>query len=244
MTSSSDRPVAPPFKNHLLSVLPQEDQTLLADRLELVELRPRQVLHLRSLPFENAYFLESGLVSVIAELDNNEAVEVWFIGREGMVGIPAVLGSASSPFKRVVHVPGHAHRIAVKDLRAAMAASPTLNGLLHRYAYAVTVQVAQVSLCSRLHTVPMRLSRWLLTAQHSLGVSALPLTHETLSRLMGVRRASVSTALRDLERDGVISVDRGVVTILDRDALVRASCKCHRVILGAYQRALVHGPCR
>lgn len=217
---------------------------LLADRLEPVELRSRQVLHLRSLPFQNAYFLESGLVSVVAELENNESVEVWFIGCEGMVGIPAVLGSASSPFKRVVHVPGRAHRIRVRDLRAAMAASPALNCLLHRYAYAAMVQVAQVSLCSRLHSIPMRLSRWLLTAEHSLGARTLPLTHDTLSRLMGVRRASISTALRNFERDGFISVNRGVVTILDQDGLVRASCKCHRVILGAYQRALApEGAC-
>lgn len=211
---------------------------MLAVHLEPMDLRSRQVLHLRSLPFQNAYFLESGLVSVVAELESNESAEVWFIGCEGMVGIPAVLGSASSPFKRVVHVPGRAHRICVKDLRAAMAASPALDRLLHRYAYAVMVQVAQVSLCSRLHSIPMRLSRWLLTAEHSLGARTLPLTHETLSRLMGVRRASVSIALRNFEDLGVIAVNRGVVTILDPDALVRASCRCHRVILGAYQRAL------
>lgn len=210
-------------------------------RLEFVELRPRQVLHLRSLPFENAYFLESGLVSVVAELDGNESAEVWFIGREGMVGIPAVLATPTSPFKRVVHVAGSAHRIRVDDLRAIMAQSPALRALLHRYVYAVLTEVAQVSLCSRLHSVPMRLSRWLLTAQHSLGAASLPLTHVMLSRLMGVRRASVSTALGMLERMGLVTVDRGSVTILDRDGLVRQSCKCHRVILSAYQRVQCGG---
>lgn len=224
--------------NHLISALPRPDRELLETRLEFVELRPRQVLHLRSLPFENAYFPESGLVSVVAELEGNESVEVWFIGREGMVGVPAVLGTTTSPFKRVVHVGGSAHRIRVDALRATMAQSPALTALLHRYAYAVMTEVAQVSLCSRLHSIPMRLSRWLLTARHSLGTALLPLTHAMLSRLMGVRRASVSTALGTLERMGLVAVDRGSVTILDQDGLVRQSCKCHRVILSAYQRVL------
>ena len=229
------------YNNHLLAALSSFDQNLIEPCLECIELRPRQVLHLRALPFENVYFLESGLVSVLAEIDDGGSAEVWFIGREGMVGLPAVLGAPSSPFKRVVHVPGQALRIATRDLRAAMAKSPSLRDMLNRYIYAVTVQVAQISLCSRLHPLAMGLSRWLLTASHSIGTSELPLTHDVLARLIGVRRASISTTLRDFETLGLVAVGRGTVTILDHDGLARQSCRCHRVMLGAHQSVLSAG---
>lgn len=193
---------------------------------------------MRSLPFEHLYFVETALVSVIAELEDGRSAEVWFVGREGIVGVPALLGASSSPFKRVVSIPGTAQRIAARDLKLAMERSPLLREILFRYSYAVMVQVAQVSVCSRLHPLPMRLSRWLLTASHAMGRAHLPLTHDMLARSMGVRRASVSTILGEFEQAGLIAATRGGVTLRDVPGLTEASCKCHRVMLSALQRAL------
>jgi hypothetical protein len=49
-----------------------------------------------------------------------------------------------------------------------------------------------------------RLARWLLTADDRLDGNGLELTHESLSIMLGVRRAGVSAALKRLQEKGLI----------------------------------------
>ena len=56
-------------------------------------------------------------------------------------------------------------------------------------------------------------------AHDRLDDDTIPLTHEFLSLMLGVRRAGVTVALNALERKGVISLARGQILITDRDGL-------------------------
>jgi CRP/FNR family transcriptional regulator, cyclic AMP receptor protein len=69
--------------------------------------------------------------------------------------------------------------------------------------------------------VPGRVAKVLL-AHAAVGVPATlvkPLTHQTTARLIGASRETVSRAMTDVQEKGLISVQRRVVTIVDRAAL-------------------------
>jgi len=67
-----------------------------------------------------------------------------------------------------------------------------------------------------------------------------PLSHEFLGYMRGVRRASVTIAMGTLQRAGVITYHRGIVTIVDRPGLEAASCECYAIIAKAF--AALSGP--
>jgi len=139
-------PIAPErVRNRLLASLSPPERERLWPHLERVALKPRQVLHHWGTPMTQVYFVEHGLVSVTARLDRTAAVEVWLIGREGMTGVPVVLGGdAAPPRRRVVQVGGSAWRIAADDLRRLMSESAALRAALLRYAQVILLQTSQL----------------------------------------------------------------------------------------------------
>jgi Mn-dependent DtxR family transcriptional regulator len=48
--------------------------------------------------------------------------------------------------------------------------------------------------------------------------------------MLGVQRPTITNAVRELERAGLIEPGRGQVTILDRKGLTKASCECYRMV--------------
>lgn len=64
------------------------------------------------------------------------------------------------------------------------------------------------------------------------------LTHDFLAQMLGVRRASVTDVAGRLARSGALTDTRGLVTVLDRDLLQRASCECYAVITTATRELL------
>ena len=111
-------------RNFLLRSLPRRDLERLISLLEKVTLTPRRVLQHAGVPIEHVYFVEDGLVSVLASVDERSCVEVRLIGREGTVGSEAVLGVKISPLRHFVQIGGSALRISVPDLNRALAEMP------------------------------------------------------------------------------------------------------------------------
>lgn len=227
------------IQNRLLRRLAPHDLETLRASLELVPLKARQILHLSKTPMEHVYFIESGLVSVSTKTAAHQWVEIWLTGSEGMTGIPVILGDDDDPpFRRVVQVAGRAYRISRHDLKRALDASRSLREILGRYVQVVLVQTSQSGACNAHHDLKGRLSRWLLLARDALHDDRMPLTHRMLSRLLGVRRASVTECLGKLESAGAIHHSRGLIQVTDVQKLESLSCECHRLIRGEYDRLL------
>jgi len=204
-----------------------------------VELKPRQILHHWDMPMEQVYFVEQGLVSVPARMSRGGPVEVWLIGQEGMTGIPVVLGGDLAPMhRRVVLVGGAGLRIPARRLRELMGEVAPFQDILLRYVQVVLMQTSQVGACNAHHSLQERLARWLLTAADGLASTEVPLTHRVLSRLLGVRRASVTDCLGALEAAGAITTARGRIRISDVEQLKAKSCDCSRAIAAEYRRLL------
>jgi CRP-like cAMP-binding protein len=120
-------------------------------------------------------------------------------------------------------VAGTGMRMAADDLRQAMRKSASPARVLLNFVNAFLIQTSQTALSNGTASIEERLARWLLMAQDRLGGDEVPLTHEFLSLMLGVRRAGVTGALNQLHRKGVIRLSRGRIEIVDREGLISSA---------------------
>jgi CRP-like cAMP-binding protein len=208
-----------PVRNRLLATLAPADFSLLEPQLERVPLPAGMRLIEPDTPIEHVYFLEEGITSVVATTPQGRRIEIGIIGREGLTGLPVLLGMDRTPHACFVQMPGAGLRIRADDLRAATAASATLQQHLLRFVHAFTVQIGQTALANASHLIEERLARRLLMCHDRVDGDDLVATHEFLSLMLGVRRAGVTVALQSLEDRGMISTRRGQVRVVDRAKL-------------------------
>jgi CRP-like cAMP-binding protein len=221
---------APAVVNRLLLALPPDSFNLIMAKAKRVKLKRGQVLEQPRMPVGFAYFIESGIVSLQAVSKGANLIASGLIGSEGMTGLPVILRSMKAPLKAQVHIPGEALRISAEDLRSCLEASGALLELLLSYVQAMLVQSAYVGLCSARHRARQRIRSWLLLSAAALGESELSITHQAIARLLGLRRATVSDCLADLQRSGAVCQKRGSIGILDAETIAQEACECHRVI--------------
>lgn len=221
--------------NRLLSELSVEEFQWLMPNLRLVSLTKGQILYDEGQNIRYAYFLnDDTLVSVIFTMECGSSVEVCVVGSEGLVSIQTFLRPEVYPGRIVVQIPGSAIRIRADRLRTAFNRGGRLQDLLLRYTQAIVTQISQSAACNHLHSVEQRLSRWLLTI-HDRVNGEIPLTHELISRRLGVHRSSVNEAAGLLRREGAIRYARGKITILDREKLLAVACECYQIIKEQYE---------
>jgi CRP-like cAMP-binding protein len=216
-------------KNRLLVAIPQEDLERFFSDLHPVSLSLRQVLHEVGAPLEDVYFIEQGVASVLTNMADGSTIEVGMIGMEGMVGVPALLGGKTSVQKVIVQIPGTALRMNAALCKAAFDQSEAVRRVVLRFTEAVLNLSAQTTACNRLHTIEQRCARWMLMAVDRVQSDEIPLTHEFLSSMLGVRRAGVTNTAGELQSSGLIRYHRGLLTIVDRDGLEMTACECYRI---------------
>ena len=170
------------------------------------------------------------MASIMNVMPDGKSVEVGLTGQEGFVGLPIAVGFETSPTLAVMQVAGTAFRMHADAIKTILRVSPQLAEQLHRYSFELAFQGAQLAGCNRLHEVDERLARWLLMSQDRVGSSNFLLTQESLSTMLGTRRASVTIAAGMLQKAGLITYQRGHVKIKNRGALERASCECYRIL--------------
>jgi CRP-like cAMP-binding protein len=198
----------------------------------------RQVLHKAGESIEYVYFPHRAIVSLISSPEEGSMVEVGLVGNEGIVGIPAVLGDNIATTTAMVQLAGSGMRMEASLLKTEFQWGGVLQSLLLRYTQALYALTSQNAACNRLHQLDERFARWLLLVCDFVGSNKLPLTHEFISKMLGVRRAGVTEAAKSLQQAGLIRCTRGKITILNRQKLEVASCSCYGIIKGEYGRLL------
>jgi CRP-like cAMP-binding protein len=155
-----------------------------------------------------------------------------------MLGLPVLFGSDRSTNGALVQIAGQAERMAAEALRRELARNRELHRLLHLYAQGFLTQISQSTACNRLHAAELRLARWLLICRDRVGRDDIPITHEAMALMLGVRRATVTEAAGSLQTRGLIRYRRGVVSIVDREQLEAASCPCYQIVRNEFDRLL------
>jgi CRP-like cAMP-binding protein len=216
--------------NRLLLALPARELKRLAPHLQQIRCRREQVLLDADSALAHIFFPDSGVISVLAVYADGSMIEMATIGREGCTGIQAVLGAKSTSARFLVQVPGSATRMPRADFVRAVNAFPAFRSLMLSYLEAFLEQVLVSCACNGAHSLSNRLARWLLMMRDRSDSDALPLTQNLLAEMLGVQRPSITNAVRQLERKGLIRRKRGQVTIVNRPGLIDASCECYELV--------------
>jgi CRP-like cAMP-binding protein len=224
------------YKNRILAALSKAEIARLAPHLSPLTMPKGKALINPDEESAYAYFLESGLASVVIEMSNGNTVETSVIGNEGLVGIPGVLGTRSSPARTFIQIPGAGYRIKTVRVQEEFEKAGTLRKLINRYVQANLIQTAQTAACNRLHDIEQRLARWLLICHDRMESNTFTITHEFLGHMLGTPRSTVTLAAGILHRAGLLDYSRGKVNIRDRAGLEQAACECYHTIRKEFDR--------
>jgi CRP-like cAMP-binding protein len=187
---------------------------------------------------DTVYFMDAGIASVVAVQADETQVEVGLIGPEGMSGTAVVLGGDQSPHSTYIQVAGEAQWIKSDQLRKAMKASDSLHALLLKYVQVFMVQTTHTAIANARAQINRRLARWILMAQDRTGNKALPLTHEFLSLMLGVRRPGVTETLQSLKRQKLIETGRNQIVVLNRNGIEKLAGHSYGVPEKEYRRLI------
>lgn len=224
--------------NRLLANLPRKEYQRLLPNLEEIPLVFEEVLYEAGQMILDVYFPVSGIVSLLAAVDDRATLEVGIVGREGMVGLPVFMEVKTSVNRAVVQGAGSTFRMKANAFRKECQNGGTLPLLLRRYSHSVMTQASQTAVCNRFHPIEERLARWLLMTRDRMGADEFQLTQEFVSNMLGVRREGVNKAAGILQQQGLISYSRGALTILKRAGLEASACQCYTIIKEEYENSL------
>jgi CRP-like cAMP-binding protein len=219
--------------NTVLVELAKSDRRVFQELMEALDPHPLMrgaVLGSVRAHSDFAYFIDSGVVSLVAHTRSGSSVEVALVGREGVAGIADALGSHPLPYGLVVQLPGLAYRAPKALIREHIMSCSALHVLLMNYSQRVMHQLAQSAVCNRFHTSVQRLARWLLLTAERAETTRFELTHELLAHMVGAPRSAVTQAASALRDKGIIDYRRGVLTIRNTARLHKVACECFDVV--------------
>lgn len=215
--------------NELLDALSAADYALLRPHLTRVNLEQHTVLQQPETPIEHVYFPLSGMISLVASSLGME-IEIAAIGNEGAIGTKIGLHPQLSFSTAIVQLPGVAMRIGLADFQKLSLGNLAITHISTCANDVLVANLQQAAACNALHSAEQRLARWLLHAHDKFGGDDLPLTQEFLSKMLAVRRTTVTVAAGALERQGLLRTGRGHVTITDREGLEKMACGCRAIL--------------
>jgi CRP-like cAMP-binding protein len=205
--------------NHLLAMLPDADWQRWSSLLEPVKLLRGQVLCESGCAPQHVYFPTSAVVSLLYNTVDGQSCEVAVVGRDGLTGISLFMGGVSTAYQVVVQTAGSAYRIAAQAVKQEIAQCTAVSSMMLHCAQALMAQVAHTAACHRFQSIDQLLCRRLMQGLDRSASDTLPMTHELVASLLGVRREGVTTAALRLQEDGLITYRRGHISVLDRARL-------------------------
>lgn len=217
--------------NQLLAALPSDVLAAMIPHFTAQTLKQGMALYEAGDEVEHVYFPQSGMISLLAVMQNGKAIETATIGREGVAGAMAGLGLYRSMVRAVIQLPMVTTRISAARFRQIASQSKPVENLCIRYNEVLLTQARLTAACNALHPIDSRFCRWLLQSADRAEAPTLPLTQELLAEMLGVRRTSVTEVAGRLQKDGLISFSRGVIQILDRPALEAITCECYQSLI-------------
>jgi CRP-like cAMP-binding protein len=219
-----------PASNKLLAALPHTDFQLLAPHLTTLQLAQGTLLYEVGNEVDEVYFPLSGMVSLLVIMRDGKAIETATVGREGVVGAMSGLGLHTSLVRAIAQLPMFASRVSSTQLRKAAASSKPVADLCIQYNEMLLQQARVTAACNALHQIEARFCRWLLQTSDRAESDTIYLTQEFLSEMLGVRRTSVTEVATKIQAQGAISYSRGVIKILNLEAVKATACECYETL--------------
>lgn len=224
--------------NHLLAALPEDIYRRLEPDLEPIDFALGDVLYEPGGRLRHVYFPVTAIISLLYMTTAGVSAEIGVTGNEGVVGIALFMGGDTMPNRAVIQSAGTALRLPARVILEEFKRGSEMQTALLRFTQALITQMSQTAVCNQLHTVDQQLCRWLLLSHDRLQGDDLRMTQELMANMLGVRREGVTLAAGRLQAAGLISYNRGHVSIIDREGLESAVCECYHVVKQEYDRLL------
>ena len=229
-------------KNAILEAIPREELHRLLRQMQTVEIEAKQVIYQAGQPVDHIYFPTTALMSILMPTAEGETVELAMVGREGIVGVGALLnGTRSREYgtlaKVITLIPGNAVQIKSDVFESAMEKNLHISRCLRSYLGCLFTELSLSVSCNRLHSLEQRCARWLLTAMDkSGGVQEVLVTQEMLAAILGVVRQSIFQILNDFESKHIIKCGWGNIKVESRQRLAAAACECYGILKKRLER--------
>jgi CRP-like cAMP-binding protein len=227
--------------NRLMARFPPEALERLAPKTEILTLVRQQVIYDGQCPVEFIYFPITCVLSLVQIMENGAISEAATIGNEGMTGIALSMGQRIPLGRVIAQLPGEAARVDINTMQKLAEEMPAVRNIVQRFGLVFMHQLTQSTGCNQFHSIKQRCARWLLTMHDRSPGDEMSLTHEFLAEMLGVRRATITLILGDLQRSGSIRANHGRLIIVDRAGLESVSCECYRTVRKKYE-ALMMSP--
>ena len=224
-------------ENRILRAVPNDELQVMAPDLTLATFDLNETVYEQDTPIDCVYFPIEASFSVIKLLQDGTAIEVATVGKEGIGGVVAVLNAQTHMARTIVQIPGEAYRMPVERFREHRNRLPRFHEISTRYAQVMYYSLSQAIACNRFHQINERCAKWLLMTNDRAG-KHFPMTHEFLALMLGVNRPTVTLSASTLQDAGLITYQRGVMTILDRPGLEKVSCECYGATRAELHRLL------
>jgi CRP-like cAMP-binding protein len=221
--------------NLVLAALSTEEYARIEPNLRPVVLTLGDIIYRREEVLEYVYFPITAVISLLNDLEDGTGVEVGLVGFEGVAGVSATLGAVENKIATIQHT-GTALRLEAISFREEFQQCGALHEMVLRYMYALSSQISQSVVCNVRHSIEQRLIRWLLMHYDRVRNDSFTLTQEFIAAMLGVRRAGVSEAAKNLQHSGLINYTRGHIHIIDKAGLEQAGCECYGVVRRDFER--------
>lgn len=222
--------------NPFLVALQEPGSAEISQRMKRVEMRHGDLFAEAGDFIERAVFPISGMISIVAPLEEGGAVEAAMIGPSGALGTTAIFGPAIHINTAFCQIPGEAWTLPIAAFQQAADADPRLRALALAQDQYILAQAQQAAACNARHHLPARMATWLLRAADEVADDGLRLTQEYLATMLGVQRTSLCMAAGQMQERNLINVRRGRIDLIDRAALQSQACECYRNLRLQYLR--------
>ncbi|MBU1176765.1 MAG: Crp/Fnr family transcriptional regulator [Alphaproteobacteria bacterium] len=226
-------------ENLIIRTWTQDAWTFVRERSVTIDMTAGEKLCRDGDPFTHFIFPQTGILSVLSAVAGERAVEVLSVGREGFFGLPLLSYGLNCEGDVVGLVSGSATHVPRINLQEAFTQYSCVRQSMLRYGRFLDQILMQAIACAKNNRADRSIALWLLTAMDRLQHADIPITHETLSNLLGLRRATVTTALSKFAREGIVETERGVIRISDRARLEPLGGEYYRKWRGAFEELSV-----
>ncbi|HRH44935.1 MAG TPA: Crp/Fnr family transcriptional regulator [Pyrinomonadaceae bacterium] len=227
--------------NYLLAALPNKVLMGILPKLELALIELGDLLYKPDEKVDFVYFPTTAVINLVHIMENGAVAGIGITGNEGMIGISQFMGVETVNNRALVQSAGETLKMKTKDLQNEFNQGGVFQILLLRFTMAMMAQISQTAVCNRLHSIEQQLCRWLLLTHDRLTTDKIIMTHDQISSILGVQRASITLAVHKLTIKNLIVNGRGAMRIINRIGLEAAVCECYKVVNVEYNRLLGRG---
>ena len=216
--------------NLLIDAFPQPERELFLSSAKIASFEADEPIYEIEDFIQTIYFPINSVVSDCSLMEDGSSAEITLTGREGVVGIPAIFGDQTARHCASILIAGDAFKIETAVIRDQVLKSENVRTSLFHFYHQLLRQISQRAVCNGRHTLLQRFCNWLLLVSERAGNDEVAVTHETIARKLGARRAGVTNVAGLMQELKAISYTRGIIYIHNLEILKSQACECFDAI--------------